>query len=537
MANSVLRILFAGVVVLFTIARPLQADTSNLESPRIERYALLIGADKGLAHETPLRFATSDVDEMASALETVGAFAPEHIVRLKNANADRVREVLVDLNLTIQKQTHSGNQAMLFVYFSGHGSDGKLHLDGTTLRTEELSKLVRLSSARLKLLLLDACRAGTLTRVKGGRQVEPFTIGLADSLQNEGYAIITSSAAGEDAQESDSLGSSIFTHHFIAALRGLGDTNNDRVVTLGEAYGYAYNESLRTSMTTVAGSQHATFDYDLRGRADPVLSDLRRQENLAMLVLEPGDYLIEPRLRGGPLVEAHVLRSGTPIALAAAEYVVRMRRPNQVREARVTLQQGVRTPLVPSQMDPLPLAQIMRKGEVSAQLATGPVVMGSIHGPVSSGFSAASGMNLGWAFELPTFSVTPQLWLGRSRSQTVSGDVLSHTVDEATFDVAVSHAFDFGFVSLAPHAALGAAWLFQEVRLQSGTVQNRPVALFSSLGMQFTVPIGEGFAVESSSELATFQMSRQDGTRAPETATIRSGTITYRLGLGLGYRY
>lgn len=532
-----LRILFIGVVVLFTPQGWLRADTTDGESPKIERYALLIGADKGLEHETRLRFATSDVEEMASALETLGGFAPEHIVRLKNSNAERVREVLVDLNLTIQKQTHAGTQAMLFVYFSGHGSDGKLHLDGTTLRTDELSKLVRLSSARLKLLLLDACRAGTLTRVKGGRQVAPFTIGLADALQNEGYAIITSSAAGEDAQESDSLGSSIFTHHFIAALRGLGDTNNDRVVTLGEAYGYAYNESLRTSMTTVAGSQHATFDYDLRGRADPVLSDLRRQENLAILVLEPGDYLIEPRNRGGPLVEAHVLRSGTPIALGAAEYVVRMRRPNQVREARVTLRQGIRTPLLPSQMDPLPLAQIMRKGEVSTELATGPVVMGSIHGPVSSGFSAASGINVGWAFELPTFSVTPQLWLGRSRSQTVSGDVLSHTVDEATFDVAVSHAFDFGFVSLAPHVALGATWLFQEVRLQSGTVQNRPVALFSSIGMQVTVPIGEGFAVESSTELATFQMSRQDNTRTPETAAIRSGTITYRLGLGLGYRY
>src|SRR6185295_7912191 len=130
-----------------------------------------------------------------------------------------------------------------------------------------------------------------LTRVKGGRPVESFQIGVDDQLRNEGYAIITSSAAGEDAQESDALGSSIFTHHFLAGLRGVADGNGDHLVTLGEVYTYAAEQTVKASIATVAGTQHATFDYDLRGRTDPVLADLRtRGERSELLLNTPGEY-------------------------------------------------------------------------------------------------------------------------------------------------------------------------------------------------------------------------------------------------------
>src|SRR5205814_4122811 len=177
--------------------------------------------------------------------------------------------------------------------FSGHSDAQNLHLGADDLSSEELSKLVRLSPAKLKVLLLDSCRSGALTRVKGGHQVPPFQIRVEDQLRFEGYAVITSSSAGEDAQESDALRSSIFTHHFLAALRGPADLNHDGLVTLGEAYAYAYEQALKSSMATVVGSQHATYDYDLHGRADPVLADLRGAHDQGRLILTaPGEYLV-----------------------------------------------------------------------------------------------------------------------------------------------------------------------------------------------------------------------------------------------------
>jgi len=38
----------------------------------------------------------------------------------------------------------------------------------------------------------------------------------------------------------------------------------DRLVTLGEAYAYAYEQALKTSMTTLAGSQHASVEWSIR---------------------------------------------------------------------------------------------------------------------------------------------------------------------------------------------------------------------------------------------------------------------------------
>src|SRR3954451_1572440 len=137
----------------------------------VKRYALLVGANHGYAHEARLQYAESDVSRVADTLGQVAGFASEHVVRLVAPTPARVRGALVDLNLTIQEQVRAGHEAVLFVYYSGHADAQNLHLGPNDLSTEELSKLVRLSPAKLKVLMLDSCRSGTLTRVKGGHQV------------------------------------------------------------------------------------------------------------------------------------------------------------------------------------------------------------------------------------------------------------------------------------------------------------------------------------------------------------------------------
>ena len=122
-----------------------------------------------------------------------------------------------------------------------------MHLGTTRLDFTRLTSLVDQAGATLKVLVVDACRSGELTRVKGARPVQPFKIVSAERLKSEGNAIITSSAAGEDAQESDRLGGGIFSHHFMMGLRGAADRTGDRTVSLSEAYRYAYDQTLRTT--------------------------------------------------------------------------------------------------------------------------------------------------------------------------------------------------------------------------------------------------------------------------------------------------
>jgi uncharacterized caspase-like protein len=517
----------------------------------VRRYALLIGSNKGAPHEPALRYAEADVHAVAQALTDLAGFPSERIVRVTGADAARVRGQLLDLNLTIQQDARAGVEAVLFVYYSGHADAQTLHLGGSELPTDELSKLVRTSNAKLKILLVDACRAGTLTRVKGGRQVAPFQIGVEAELRNEGYAIITSSAAGEDAQESDALRSSIFTYHFLAALRGLGDVNGDRLVTLLEAYGYAYEQALKTSITTVVGAQHANFHYDLRGRNDPVLADLRARGERAELVLgAAGEYLFLAPDTGAIVLEAAARAARTPVLLPPGRYSVRLRTRTSVFQTDIALRPGESRALAAGEMRPVPLAQVVRKGETDLRLASGPVVAGMLHGPLERGFSPMLGATVGWAFELPRLTLLPRVSAGTSRSVRLpeTGTVKSHDLRELALELGALYAFDFGRVSVAPLVSVG--WALLDQRITStraeGTTTARPQGLLTTLGAHAVLALGRGFTLEVGAELANFYFPRSGRTEPgagngaaddPVPTTRISGTLTYRASLGVGYRY
>ena len=314
----------------------------------------------------------------------------------------------------------------LFAYYSGHADAQNLHLGDTEFPTEELSNLVRLSQAKLKVLLVDACRSGALTRVKGGRPVAPFQIGLQDMLRNEGYAIITSSSAGEDAQESEALRSSIFTHHFLAGLRGPADVSRDRLVTLGEAYNYASEQTLKTSLGTLAGSQHATFEYDLRGRADPVLTDLRSRGARSELVLDtPGEYLLLDGETGALLFEAQVKTPRTPpdaragpLPRARAHPAPGVRKRGRARAGKQRALDVRRScarcrwPRWCARARPPPAWPVGRR---SAAVCMARWARAS---------RPTTGVALSWAFELPRISIVPRLGLGRGRAPTTASNVV-----------------------------------------------------------------------------------------------------------------
>jgi hypothetical protein len=535
----------ARLLALAAGAWLLAALAPGSAAAEVKRYAFLVGANKGAAHEVPLRYAESDVGAVADLLVQLGGFPSERVTRLIAPTAPRVRRALLDLIVRIQQDLRTGGgEAVLFAYYSGHADAQNLHLGGTELPMEELSGLVRASQAKLKVLLVDACRSGALTRVKGGRPVAPFQIGIEDLLRNEGYAVITSSSAGEDAQESEAFRSSVFTHHFLAGLRGLGDLNLDRLVTLGEAYSYSSEQTLKTSINTLAGSQHATFEYDLRGRADPVLADLRTSGELAELVLAAaGDYLLMDPDSGALLFEAGAKVARLPLKLSPGRYRVRARTGEAVFETELALAPGESRTLQPSQMRSVPIAQVVRKGETAAQLANGPVLSGTMHGPLASGYSNMFGLQIGWAFELPRFSLVPRLGYGTGRAQQPADRFRSHTFDELTAELAGMYVLDLGRLALAPLVSVG--WgLFKHTLVErecptgtSCTSEVRPQGLITTVGGWAAWPLGRGFTLEASLELANFYLRRQGSRVGVQAGATRSGTLTYRSGFGIGYRY
>ena len=114
----------------------------------------------------------------------------------------------------------------------------------------------------MRILVIDSCRSGAVTRVKGGRPAPPILLGDTQELDGEGVIVLTASAAGEDAQESDQLGGSFFTHYLLSGLRGAADDNGDQVVTVAEAFSYTRDQ--HDPRVGADAQRRATSDVPLR---------------------------------------------------------------------------------------------------------------------------------------------------------------------------------------------------------------------------------------------------------------------------------
>ena len=91
-----------------------------------------------------------------------------------------------------------------------------------------------------------------------------------------GHAFLTSSAETEAAQESDRIRASYFTHYLISGFRGAADLSGDGKVTLNEAYQFAFNETLGRTVDTKGGAQHPSYDINMSGTGDVVMTDVRQ---------------------------------------------------------------------------------------------------------------------------------------------------------------------------------------------------------------------------------------------------------------------
>jgi hypothetical protein len=278
----------------------------------IERFALLVGNDTGGEHDAELRYAESDAERMSRVLQDVGGFPPANVTLLRGEDADTVQHTLIALNDRIRSSVaRPGTQVVLLVYYSGHADARALHLGSTRLELLVLEQLVRSSAASFRVLVVDACRSGALTRVKGGSPMPAFAVRVDEQLSGEGVVFLTSSSANEDAQESDEIQGSFFTHYFRSGLLGAADDDGDGRITLDEAYRYAHSSTLRASSRTWAGLQHPTFRYELRGQGQLVLSELPRGGSHASLSFPAGrDYLVMSGDPLGPMIAEAATRAG-----------------------------------------------------------------------------------------------------------------------------------------------------------------------------------------------------------------------------------
>ena len=489
------------------------------------RYALFIAAHQGRLGEPTLRYSGADAERLRDVLVENGEFLPEDVVLLKDPSADRVRQALARLNAHLREEP-TGD--MLLVYYSGHADGVSLHLNGTSLPWDELRNLTTGSPARLRLLIVDACRSGQATRVKGTRMAGLLPTAVPEILA-EGVAILTAAASSESAQESDFFEGSFFTYHLVAGLRGLADANGDGAVTLSEAYQYASQRTVASTASTWAGIQHPTYAYDLKGRADVVITrPLLGNGGARLQLTRSGEYLLRLGGAEGQLVVQALVQTPRTVRVPSGRYFLQRRSGERLEEGALELRRNEVLDVGQVRLRPVPLDNLVRKGGAPHAFAL--AVWTTEAGSALAGYSNANGAAVSFSTDLQDLTLDSELDYAHSHA---SSNQVRGYADVITLGVGARKVIDVGMASAGAGLRLGASAFHQSYEsLRDAPPRTRVVPHVDAL-LRLDVRLGHGFfaAVEGGLRTLLVKVRVENGGDSNRTPWIPMGS------LGAGYRW
>lgn len=341
--------------ILFCLA------TWALAQKPVHRFLLVTGANDGGPGRPVLRYAVTDANAFANVLGEMGGVPVNQKIVLREPGVAAMRKGFADMEAKLRDPRFAKGRREVVVYYSGHADESGLRLGREVMQWPELRKRVDALGADVKIAVLDACGSGAITRLKGGVARPAF---LSDASSDmKGYAFLTSSSEDEASQESDRLRGSFFTHALVSGLRGAADMSGDGKVTLGEAYQFAFNETLQKTQTSSGGAQHPNRDMNLAGTGDVVMTDVR--ETSAGLTLDAGlEGRVFIRDRKGNLVAELYKSKGRSLELGLppGQYQVQLEQRAAWTADGLNLAEGKRIVLTQKEFKPLQREAAVSRG-------------------------------------------------------------------------------------------------------------------------------------------------------------------------------
>jgi hypothetical protein len=300
-------------------------------------YALIVGSNPGGEGQAELHYAEDDARRMAELLTQLGHFTSAQTGVLVHPDRAHVFAALDIIGRRLAAHRAQGEQAQFIFYYSGHARASAIQLGGQELLLSELRERILALPTTLTLIVLDACQSGAFSNIKGAQPAATFSYNSVSRLRTSGVAVMASSTASELSQESDALRGSYFTHHLMVGLRGAGDRNRDGVVSLAEAYQYAYDRTLSATSRTAVGGQHVTLETALTGQGEiPLTYPAHAGAQLELSASLDADVMLEHD--GSMVAELHK-SPGRDLRLAfpAGAYTAVLRRAGELSECALAL--------------------------------------------------------------------------------------------------------------------------------------------------------------------------------------------------------
>ncbi len=322
---------------LFAVALAASSARAQTADP-VETYAIVVGSNTGGPGQTDLRYAEDDARRVGKLLTDLGGYTASAVEVLAHPTPDELRARIAKTREKLDALEAAGRRTRLFFYYSGHARATALDLGKDQLPLAELRERLLAIKTTVTVIVLDACQSGAFSRVKGAEPAADFSFNSKQQLDATGIAVLASSSGSELSQESEQLKSSYFTHHLLVGLRGASDTNRDGLVTIDEAYRYAYHQTLLATAETAVGGQHVTLEVDLKGHGEVPMSFPRAAtSHIELPARLEGKTLVEDKRSSTVIAETYKAK-GAPVRIAVApgEYRILVRRGDTLSRCEVS---------------------------------------------------------------------------------------------------------------------------------------------------------------------------------------------------------
>jgi hypothetical protein len=324
--------------LLFALAILAAVTTTAAADDPVATYAIVVGSNSGGPGQADLKYAETDAQRVGQLLVELGGYNAANVDVVVHPTPDQLRTRIGKLGDRLAEDARAGRASRVFFYYSGHARATALDLGREELPLAELRQRLFGLPAKLTVVVLDACQSGAFSRVKGAEPTADFSFNSRTQLDATGVAVLASSSGSELSQESEQLKSSYFTHHLLVGMRGASDANNDGLVTIDEAYRYAYHQTLLATAETAVGGQHVSLEVDLKGHGEVPLSFPRAASRYIELPASlEGKTLVQDKRAKTVVAETHKAKGASVrIAVAPGEYEVIVRQGTTLSRCSVS---------------------------------------------------------------------------------------------------------------------------------------------------------------------------------------------------------
>jgi len=266
------KILEKDVLVALDLSKD-ECENEPKKNKKFKLHSLCVGVNKFQdKYFQDLKYAKNDALELNKLIENKFGKGKDKIIltdktATKNKILGSLRKIKelakIEDTVFIFLATHGefigGGQLTDYYIITNDSKDGnEQNLIESSISMEEIKNLVTTIKAEKKVIFIDTCYSGGMSRRERYRVPPSIREKIFQNFESENFIIITSSQANQTSYECEKLKHGVFTYYLIKGFSGAVDHENGKI-DLYTLYSYIYKYVKNYAEKECKGKQHPKF--------------------------------------------------------------------------------------------------------------------------------------------------------------------------------------------------------------------------------------------------------------------------------------